>query len=204
MSRGSAILAAVALVILAVLPARAEDSPSQVAGKLNDTLLGVMKEAKQLGYEGRYQKLAPELKQAFRLPLMAEIAAGPHWKKMTPDEQAALVEAFSHYTTATYAHRFDGFSGEQFKVLSEAPARGDAMVVKTQIIKSSGEPVAIDYLMRKFDRGWQIVDVYLKGSISELATRRAEYSSVIGREGLPALLTRINDIVNGYADGKSG
>ncbi|MGE0745211.1 MAG: ABC transporter substrate-binding protein [Rhodospirillales bacterium] len=200
----SRILAALVLLVIAALPARAQESPTAVAERLNQSLLTVMKEAKELGYEGRYRKLEPELKDVFRLPLMAEISAGTHWKKLSPEEQKALVDAFTRYTTATYASRFHGYSGEAFKVVGEEPARGGAVLVKSQIVKTNGEAIAIDYVMRRFDRGWQIIDVYLKGSISELATRRAEYSSVIGREGLPALLARIDGIVNGYANGKSG
>lgn len=200
----SRILAALAVMLLAVLPVRADDSPSAVAGRLNETLLTVMKQAKELGYEGRYRKLEPELKEAFQLPLMAQISAGAHWKKLAPEEQQSLIDAFTRYTTATYASRFNGYSGEQFRILGEEPASGSAVLVKSEIVKTSGETIAIDYLMRRYDRGWQIIDVYLKGAISELATRRAEYSSVIAREGLPALLARIDGIVNGYAAGKSG
>lgn len=196
-------LVGAALVVLVVGPAAADPavSPVQKIEKLDSALLGVMQDAQKLGYEGRYRALEPVLKDTFRLPLMAEVSAGPHWKTLTPEQRSALVDAFSRYTVATYAHRFDGFSGEKFEVLGEAPARGDAVLVKSQIIKSNGEPVALDYLMRKFDQGWQVIDVYLKGSISELATRRSEYSSVIGREGLQSLLARIDSVISGYASG---
>jgi phospholipid transport system substrate-binding protein len=36
--------------------------------------------------------------------------------------------------------------------------------------------------------GWQIVDVYLAGTVSELATRRSEFSSVMRRGGAEALV----------------
>jgi phospholipid transport system substrate-binding protein len=35
---------------------------------------------------------------------------------------------------------------------------------------------------------WQIVDVYLAGTVSELATRRSEFSSVMRRGGAEALV----------------
>src|SRR3546814_5674506 len=65
-------------------------------------------------------------------------------------------------------------------------------LVRTRLIKSDGEAVALNYLMRPGDEGWQIVDIFLKGSISELATRRSEYSSVLRREGYDKLIAMLS------------
>ena len=42
--------------------------------------------------------------------------------------------------------------------------------------------------MRANERGWQIIDVFLSGTVSELATRRSEFSSVMRRGGAEALV----------------
>jgi phospholipid transport system substrate-binding protein len=56
------------------------------------------------------------------------------------------------------------------------------------LIKSNGEPVALNYLLREMNGKAQIIDVYLSGTISELSTRRAEFTSVIRRDGAAGLL----------------
>ena len=56
--------------------------------------------------------------------------------------------------------------------------------------------------MRGREGGWKIVDVYFK-RISELATRRSEYSSVIRREGVPALLQTLENKVKDIESGKA-
>ena len=38
---------------------------------------------------------------------------------------------------------------------------------------------------------WRIVDVFLDGTISEIATKRSEYTSILDKEGFDGLLTRI-------------
>ena len=61
-------------------------------------------------------------------------------------------------------------------------------------------PVEFDYLLRATPAGWKIVDVYLAGTISELARRRAEFSSIIqsqGVDGLIALLKTKNAALAG-------
>jgi phospholipid transport system substrate-binding protein len=62
------------------------------------------------------------------------------------------------------------------------------VIVHTKLIKSGSDTVQIDYLMRESDARWQIVDVYLAGTVSELATRRSEFSSVMRRGGAEALV----------------
>src|SRR5260370_13635461 len=47
-------------------------------------------------------------------------------------------------------------------------------MVKSQIIKANGEPVKVDYMMRRNGEGWLISDIYLDGAVSEVATRRTE------------------------------
>ncbi len=65
------------------------------------------------------------------------------------------------------------------------------VIVATKLVQISDEPVQLNYLMRDGDNGWQILDVFLKGTISELATRRSEFSSVLRRDGAQALVQLI-------------
>ena len=43
-------------------------------------------------------------------------------------------------------------------------------MVRSQIVKANGDPVKVDYLMRRDGDGWLISDIYLDGAISEMAT----------------------------------
>jgi len=192
--------AAAALIVLATLgPAGgAETAARSVVERFHRSLIDVMRRASELGYRGRLQTLAPEVSRAFHIPVMARIVAGSHWKTFSRDQKSALARAFGRMTTATYAHRFDGYSGESFRILGEMPSRRKSVVVKSEIVKSNGEAVAIDYLMRRFKRGWRVVDVQLKGAYSELATRRSEYSSILRRGGLATLLATIDSKVATY------
>src|SRR4051812_29069627 len=136
-----------------------------------DALLGVMKQADKLGLRGRYDKLAPVIRSTFDLDAMTRIAIGPDWTSFSPDAQKALIARFSELTLATYANRFNGFSGERFEVEPAAEARSTGRLVRTRLIQANGEPISLNYLMRGSDDRWRVVDVYLTGAISELATK---------------------------------
>ena len=155
------------------------------------SLLDTMKQAKQLGVKGRYEKLSPVLAKTYDLASMSKLAVGPSWSALTPQQQAAIVNAFTRMTIATYASRFDGFSGEQFQILETSDRPNGDKIVKTQIVKSDGDTVPLNYLMRKSGADWKIVDIYLDGTISELANRRAEFGSILKSGGPDALVVSL-------------
>ena len=64
----------------------------------------------------RYRRLEPVIKQVFGLPLMTRLSVGPEWANFSPEQQKALIAAFSRFTIANYAHNFRDFSGQKFEV----------------------------------------------------------------------------------------
>ncbi|AGK56670.1 hopanoid biosynthesis associated membrane protein HpnM [Hyphomicrobium denitrificans 1NES1] len=167
----------------------AADAPDVIDG-LNAQLLATMKQAQALGVQGRYDALAPVLSKTYDIASMTRMAVGPDWEALQPAQKAALTDAFSRMMIATYAKRFDGFSGEAFKI-TEVTDRATDKMVKTQIVQSNGKPVPINYLMRKSGPEWRVVDVYLDGTISELASRRAEFTSILKSGGPDALIASL-------------
>jgi phospholipid transport system substrate-binding protein len=153
-----------------------------------DQLLATMKNGPSLGFSGRRDRLEGAVKRAFDLPQMTRLAVGPRWRGMSAQQQAELVSAFGDYSAATYAGRFTHDNGERFEVSPAVTTTQDGTIVHTQLIRSGDSPVQLDYLMKADGGGWKIEDVYLSGTISELATRRSEFSSVLDRGGPQALV----------------
>lgn len=185
----------VAVVTLACLcaggAAATAPGPSDVVGHFDDALLDMMRNAAALGIKGRYQKLEPVVLATFDVPFMTRLSIGPLWAKASPDEKQRAAKSFTRYITATYANRFDDYSGEKFEVLGEQRLKHGTLV-RTQIVKSDGEKVAINYVLHDNDTAWQIRDIYLSGTISELATRRSDFNSTLRSGGIEALIERLN------------
>jgi phospholipid transport system substrate-binding protein len=160
-------------------------------GELHEVLLGVMKEADALGFSGRLERIRPVLSSLYDFPFMAEKSVGLGWRELDEAARARLVDAFSRLAIATYAARFDGYDGDQFETLGVQPASHGTALVKTRIVRGNGETVSLDYRMRPEGGRWRIIDVFLNGTVSELALRRSEYSGVLRREGFDALLQAI-------------
>ena len=192
MLRRRILLRCAVLLCAPALPAWAEIEATDAAvtriRAFYDALLSVMKQADKLGIRGRYDKLAPTVRSTFDLAAMTRIAVGPEWNSIPPEQQAALIDNFTQMTIATYANRFDSYSGERFEVDVTAELRNTGRIVHTKLFPSTGEPVTLNYLMRGSGDGWSVVDVYLTGTISELATRRSEFGAILKSGGPNALI----------------
>ncbi len=188
----SVLLLAAVLAGSTVSPEAAE-SPSGPVRRLNGVLLKAMRGAGALGFEGRYKLLAPILTRVVTFPDMARIAAGRSWGRLSAEQRARLTDAFAQVSIATFASRFNGYSGERFQVVSERAALRGSVLVENQIVKPSGEIVPINYLLRKFGGKWRVVDIFLKAKYSELAIKRSEYGSILKRRGFEGLIRKLNE-----------
>lgn len=167
-------------------------SPTPVIERLNNALLDVMRNA-VVGYRGRADRLRPVLLQTYDLAQMGQLTVGRTWPTTPPDKQRELVTLFGEFTVATYASRFNGYNGERFEILGEQPAANGQVMVRTQLTRPNGSPVRLNYLMRRDGNTWRVVDVFLDSSISEVARRRSEFSSVIARGGMDDLLQTLRE-----------
>jgi phospholipid transport system substrate-binding protein len=186
-----------------VSPVRAEDAtagPMQTIEQLHATLLDVMKRAKELGYEGRRKILEPAIERTMDLPFMAEKASGKYWKEFTEADRSRWVAAFHDNTIANYAGRFDGYSGQSFVTHGDEESPFDTRLVKTTLKDPKGEDVQLNYRMKKGADGWRIIDIYMHGTVSELALRRAEYSSALERDGFDKVIADLQGQAAKLAD----
>jgi phospholipid transport system substrate-binding protein len=190
----SRLVAALLFVAAALAPRPGRAAPasgSATVRSLYEALLVTMKNGPQLGQSGRYAQLKPVIERTFDVPLMARLAVGPLWAHLAAPEQAQFVRAFARYISAIYADRFDSYAGERLVVGDEKPT-ASGIIVQSHIVKSDGTPVNIDYLMRRNGDVWQISDVYLDGTISELATRRSEFAAILRSGGIDALIAALD------------
>ncbi|MGR6034552.1 MAG: HpnM family protein [Candidatus Nitrosoglobus sp.] len=171
--------------------------PSLTIEKLNATLLSVMKEAKELGFEGRYQRLLPIITQEFDLPFIARYTLGSSWDELNNEQRNQFIETFQELSVTDYARHFDDYSGQHFTIEGEASLPRSGMRVRSKLIDPNGSNVIFDYLLRKVDNQWRIVNVIANG-VSDLAVKRAEYRQIIKTEGFNSLLTKLREKIALY------
>lgn len=175
-----------------------ELSARQVVEEFQNELLSVMKEGKVLGFKGRYDKLDAAVRKSHDLPKIARIVVGKQWEELSQEQQAKLEKVFSQLSISAYAHNFKDFSGETFTFISEEETGRGGVVVHTDLHIPSEKDVKFDYMMKKKDDGWRIINIIADG-VSDLALKRSEYTSVLSKEGFDALIAKITEKIDNYA-----
>jgi phospholipid transport system substrate-binding protein len=188
----STIVAIIAVVLLASLPMRAQTS--NAAAHIETyyrELMPTIRQAGRLSVRERDKRFMPAITAAFDIPTMARLAVGPAWTSFSAAQQAAIQEGFAQFIVADYASQISNYSGESFVVepQTSSASRGGGEIVKTKLLQPGGRTVNINYLVR----GERVIDVYLNGTISDLATRRDEFSSIIASGGADALIKRLHE-----------
>lgn len=193
-------VSAVLLLGLAGASAGASEA-TDVVTQVQTALIAVMKNAGRLGFQGRYQQLAPVVEETHDLPFVARATLGLHWKRLDADQQATMVATFSRLSIATYASRFDGYAGERFTVVSERPLRrGSLVLVESRFIKANGDTLQFNYLLHQTGGHWRIVNIIVDG-VSDLALKRTEYGSLMEKEGFPALIAKLESQIRNHTKG---
>jgi phospholipid transport system substrate-binding protein len=202
-----AVLTVIFLFLLAAVSPRGahagDEGPSRVIRTFNTTLLEAMKKAGELGYSGRYKLLDPVIKESFALSFMGAQSAGRYWKTMGQEEKSLLIRTYTDWTVATYAGRFDGYSGESFQLASESPPVKGTVTVVSKFVQGNNEVIDFAYMLRRLEGRWRIVDIRISG-VSQLALTRAQFTGVLKEKGVEALIEMLREKIRGFSQSKKG
>ena len=132
----------------------------------------------------RLGAISEAMTRTFDIGAMARLAIGPQWSKIPAAKQASLQEAFGRYFIATYASQLGKASGGRFEVLPKTEQKTGGRLVRTRVTDADGKTTPVDYLVNADGR---VVDIYLGGTVSMLATRRPEFDAALKAGGPDAL-----------------
>jgi len=192
MSRILAFIAALAIAAGAGAQALA---PEQLVQKITDEVLAAIKSDKELA-AGDKQK-ALKLAEEKVLPYIdfeesTRLAVGRSWGQASPEQKKKLVSEFRNMLVRTYSNAIGAYQGQTLKVLPSRgkPPAADEANVRTQFIRPGGQPLPIEFAMRKSGEGWKVFDIVVEG-VSLVLTYRSEFDAVVKQEGIDGLIKRL-------------
>ncbi|MBI2381558.1 MAG: ABC transporter substrate-binding protein [Gammaproteobacteria bacterium] len=126
------------------------------------------------------------------VPTISRKVLGKHWKGASPEQQAKFTEQFRSYMVRFYSRVFANYNGEKLEILPEiASKEPDFAVVKTQIVKSSGQTIPVDYrLQKQADGSWKVIDFKAEG-VSLVINNQKQYGAQVGKDGLDAVIATL-------------
>ncbi|GAB4260811.1 MAG: HpnM family protein [Methylomicrobium sp.] len=188
------------LMLFVIFDVNAADSSDarSVVETFQAELIDVMKNGKELGFQGRFDKLAGPVSDSHDLNKIARVVVGREWEKLSEDQQQTLVDVFSRFSIASYAHNFKEYSGESFKFESEEETGRGGVIVHSYLVIPDDKDVKFDYMLKKKGDSWKIINIIANG-VSDLALRRSEYSSILKRDGFDTLIEKISEKIDLYS-----
>jgi len=192
----AASLAALLMASTTAVYAESADPAVQPVQSFYDTLLAAMKQGKQLGVKGRYEKLKPVIETSFDLPAMARLSVGPAWTAMSEADHTALTTALGRFTVASYASNFKSFDGEKFVVDPASSVRGTDRIVTSKLVAGS-DTIPFNYRLRQTGGSWKVIDIFLNGYVSQIAKQRSDFGATVQSGGAAGLEKKLNGLADG-------
>lgn len=121
----------------------------------------------------------------------ARLVLGRHWRTATPEQRERFVNAFYHSLLNNYGSALVEFTGDRLKVFpSQVDPKSDNATVRTEVKRSNGDRVPVNYTLHKTPDGWKAWDVVIEG-ISYVKSFREDFGAEIDQKGLDAVIDRM-------------
>jgi phospholipid transport system substrate-binding protein len=137
----------------------------------------------------RRDKLRQVIYPRFDFAEMSKRSLGPHWGRISPQQQQEFVRIFTGLLENSYAEQIEASEGEKVRYTREQ-IDGDNAEVFTQAISPKGEEVAITYKLHKVGGDWKAYDVVVE-NISLVNNYRSQFNRVLANASFDELMRRL-------------
>jgi phospholipid transport system substrate-binding protein len=190
-------IAALAVLLLAGAAAGAAQDASDPSKLIEECAQKMLKELDAHRTEYRkdptkVNKLVDEvLLPHFDTQYAARLVLGKYWRDATPEQRQRFIDAFYKSLLENYGAALTEFTADRMRVLPfQGDAAADRATVRTEVKRSDGTKVPVNYSMRKTDDGWKAWDVTIEG-ISYVRNFRTQYGAEIDEKGLEVVIRRL-------------
>jgi phospholipid transport system substrate-binding protein len=132
-------------------------------------------------------RLRSAIEGAFDFGVWERFLIEPRADRFTPEQRARFRQLLPGWLAYLYHEQFDRGLSTPPTVGEAKPARNDVLVSAT-FQRQGGRALPVDWRLRETPQGPQIIDVMVGGT-SFLLLKRDEFTSMIDRGGVDALLT---------------
>ena len=193
---GAALVAA-AWLVQAPAPAAAQGASEQPSQVIEGAANGMLKalDSDRQAYQHDPAKVRSLVDQ-YILPhvdteFAAQLVLGKYWRNATPQQRERFINAFYHSMLDNYGAALVAFTANTMKVYPTHVAPGTAnTTVRTEVMRSNGAPVSVNYYVHMTPQGWKAWDVVVDG-VSYVMSYRQQFGSQIAQQGIDAVINSL-------------
>ena len=133
-----------------------------------------------------------EFNQMFDRDYAGRLVLGRHARGASDADIKVFSDALADNLMSRYGSSLLDFNTElRVRIKSETALPGKRGVrVSSELLRSGGEPVPVEYLMRKVGSKWQVFDVMVEG-VSFVQTFRNQFDSPLSQRGIRAVAAEL-------------
>jgi len=126
-----------------------------------------------------------EFNTMFDRDYAARQVLGRHGRGASDADVKAFGDALADGLMRRYGTSLLDFNTQlRVRIKSESPLpRGLGVKVSSELLRSGGEPIPVDYLMRRAGSGWRVFDVMVEG-VSFVQTFRQQFDAELQRKSI--------------------
>ena len=179
------------------MPSIAEDlAPDELIRTTGELLLDDIRQNRS-AYEADSRELFAKVREwvfpHFDFQRISRYVLGSAWKEASEELQQRFTQEFSTLMLHTYGSALMAFQDQRVEYLPyDAKESATRATVKILVHDKEGSAIPIDYLLANVAGQWKVLDVKIDG-ISLVKTYRSEYGSIVKREGIPELITALEE-----------
>lgn len=174
----------------------AQEAPDVLVKRISEDVMATAKSDKQIqsGNAQRIQQVVNEkILPHVDFQRMTALATGRYWRNATPEQQAQLTREFRDLLMYTYSGAISQIRDQklEYKPLRADPADTE-VIVNTQVVQASAEPIQLSYRLEKTPTGWKIYDVNILGAWL-IQSYKGSFASEIGKTGIDGLIKTLSE-----------
>lgn len=142
--------------------------------------------------EERKQQFRQLVQTGFDLAAIGKFVLGANWRRASPEQQKNFIAVFEEIQIQRYMPMFSGYDPEKLEISKVRHDRdvSELLFVDTKIKRPEGEPVLLEWRLRRQSDHYRILDVKAEG-VSMAQTLRAEYGQVVQNHGIDGLIDQL-------------
>jgi phospholipid transport system substrate-binding protein len=135
------------------------------------------------------------LNEGFDIEFIGRFVLSRYWRSASEAERAEFRQLFEDYLIAAYGRRFGTYSGEKFVIGQTFPQDDERAVVRSDVVRPSGDTMTVDWRVQRREGKWRVVDIMVEG-VSMMVTQRSEFTALLQRENgsIAALNQRLRQL----------
>ena len=186
------------LALLTVAAAAFAGAPTEQTKQTVDRVLAIVNDRNPKAAQDRREQLRQTIYPRFDFTEMGKRSLGPHWTRLSPQQQQDFVSVFRELLESAYVDQIESANGDKV-VYGREQTEGDTAIVPTKVVTSKGEEVAIVYKLHQDGGDWKVYDVVVE-DISLVNNYRSQFNRVLANASFDELMRRLQ---NKNSDSKS-